>query len=296
MNKDWLIRTKNNHILGPVSKDKIKELISNGSIKGDDEICSGNGFWIYIREQDLVAKHIFEDNPQSFNPVQEAQATGKISPLQENPNNEVNEQTDESITTVINLNDISDELNNTPSEPESVSLKTTAQPSGEGAEVDAVYPSAEDLEYPDVEDIVLELKQEIPIDMEQDDQEIESDPLEFKEITKEVDITNLEAEVEETSEAGPSKVVSINSQHQVGEPPIPRLKRRRRPVNKKPAPKTSRFSSLMWYLFMVILLAVAIVGVLEKTKIINEINKRVQLEFFPPAYAQTSTLDKKKSG
>lgn len=75
MERSWLIRTKNNHILGPVTKGKIQELISSGNIKGDDEICSGNGYWIYVREQDLVAKYIFGDEPQSFNPVQEAEQT-----------------------------------------------------------------------------------------------------------------------------------------------------------------------------------------------------------------------------
>lgn len=71
MNREWLIRTKNNHILGPVSKDKVKQLISNGSIKGDDEVCSGNGYWIYIKEQELVAKYVFGETKQDFNPVQE---------------------------------------------------------------------------------------------------------------------------------------------------------------------------------------------------------------------------------
>lgn len=72
MTKNWLIRTKNNHILGPVTKDKIKQLISNSSIKGDDEISSGNGYWIFVREQELVDKYIFGDTPQDFNPVQES--------------------------------------------------------------------------------------------------------------------------------------------------------------------------------------------------------------------------------
>ena len=72
MNKNWLIRTKNNHILGPVSKEKIQQLVSNGSIKGDDEICSGNGYWLYIREQELISKYVFGESLQSFNPVQEA--------------------------------------------------------------------------------------------------------------------------------------------------------------------------------------------------------------------------------
>ena len=83
MNKNWLIRTKNNHILGPVSREKIKELIGNGSIKGDDEICAGNGYWIYVREQDLVARYILEGEVQPFNPVQEAEAVLALSPMQD---------------------------------------------------------------------------------------------------------------------------------------------------------------------------------------------------------------------
>lgn len=80
MIKNWLIRTKNNHILGPVSREKIRELISNGSIKGDDEICSGNGYWIHVREQDLIAKFVMGDEPQPFNPVQEAEPVFALSP------------------------------------------------------------------------------------------------------------------------------------------------------------------------------------------------------------------------
>lgn len=72
MEKTWLIRTKNNHILGPVTKDKVRELIEKGSIKGEDEVCSGNGYWFYIREKDLISKYITGDVPQGFNPVSEA--------------------------------------------------------------------------------------------------------------------------------------------------------------------------------------------------------------------------------
>ena len=50
MKKEWLIRTKNNHILGPVSLKKVKELYDNGSIKADDEVCAGNGYWFYMTE------------------------------------------------------------------------------------------------------------------------------------------------------------------------------------------------------------------------------------------------------
>jgi hypothetical protein len=71
--KEWLIRTKSNHILGPVSKEKLRELIANNSIKGDDEVCCGNGYWLFVREKELVTKYIFGEERQSFNPVQEAE-------------------------------------------------------------------------------------------------------------------------------------------------------------------------------------------------------------------------------
>jgi hypothetical protein len=72
MEKNWLIRTKNNHILGPVSKNKVRELLAKGSIKADDELCSGNGYWFYVREKELVEKYITGERPQDFNPVAEA--------------------------------------------------------------------------------------------------------------------------------------------------------------------------------------------------------------------------------
>jgi hypothetical protein len=72
MDKNWLIRTKSNHILGPISKEKVLELYQNGSIKADDEVCSGNGFWFFIREDELVEKYLTGDDVQAFNPISEA--------------------------------------------------------------------------------------------------------------------------------------------------------------------------------------------------------------------------------
>ncbi len=72
MSKNWLIRTKSNHILGPISKEKVLELLQNGSIKPDDEVCSGNGFWFFIREDDMVARFLLGRELQTFNPISEA--------------------------------------------------------------------------------------------------------------------------------------------------------------------------------------------------------------------------------
>lgn len=72
MDKNWLIRTKSNHILGPITKDKVLELYHNGSIKPDDEVCSGNGYWFFIREEDLIERFLTGSDIQGFNPISEA--------------------------------------------------------------------------------------------------------------------------------------------------------------------------------------------------------------------------------
>lgn len=71
--KNWLIRTTQNQLLGPVSKEKIIELIKSGKLEEDDEVASGNGYWFYIKEEDLVEKYLIGDVPQGFNPVYEVE-------------------------------------------------------------------------------------------------------------------------------------------------------------------------------------------------------------------------------
>lgn len=72
MLKNWLIRTKSNHILGPISKAKTCELYKNGSIKPDDELCSGNGYWFFVKESNLIQRYLLGDEVQTYNPISEA--------------------------------------------------------------------------------------------------------------------------------------------------------------------------------------------------------------------------------
>ncbi|MEE3079740.1 MAG: hypothetical protein VX341_10425 [Bdellovibrionota bacterium] len=73
MKRNWLIRTKNNKILGPLPKEKVVELYNAGDLKELDEVCSGNGYWFWIKEKELVEKYLVGEAEQSFNPVSEAQ-------------------------------------------------------------------------------------------------------------------------------------------------------------------------------------------------------------------------------
>ncbi|MCK5073692.1 MAG: hypothetical protein KAQ98_09720 [Bacteriovoracaceae bacterium] len=80
MIKDWLIRTRGKKILGPVSKNKIIELVRNRSLSRDDEICAGNGFWFLVSEREYLERHLFGDISQKFNPITEAPDTISVDP------------------------------------------------------------------------------------------------------------------------------------------------------------------------------------------------------------------------
>ncbi len=107
MNKNWLIRTKNNHILGPVSIGKIKTLLENNSLNLEDELCSGNGYWFSVKEDELVQKYINDETPQSYNPVSEAQTNLARSSHEENQ--EDREHTDDVTKVGLSLDMLSDE-------------------------------------------------------------------------------------------------------------------------------------------------------------------------------------------
>jgi len=72
MERNWLIRTQHNQILGPISKLKVLEFIEKGSLSHQDEISSGNGYWFFVRERDLVDRFIRGEEVQGFNPISEA--------------------------------------------------------------------------------------------------------------------------------------------------------------------------------------------------------------------------------
>jgi hypothetical protein len=83
--KNWLIRTKSNQILGPVSKEKVIELYHNGSVRPEDEICSGNGFWFFLREKDQVEYYLLGNKKQPFNPLGEGLSVLTASPDELDP-------------------------------------------------------------------------------------------------------------------------------------------------------------------------------------------------------------------
>lgn len=122
MNKTWLIRTKNNHILGPVSREKIQTLLENKTLNLEDELCSGNGYWFSVKEEDLVQKYIQDQQVQSYNPISEAPTI--LCAISDQVEVQIDFPVDE-ITQVKNLVDI---LNQNENEPITVEILDPTEP------------------------------------------------------------------------------------------------------------------------------------------------------------------------
>ena len=143
--KNWLIRTTNFQILGPVSKEKIIEFVNKGSLKGDDEVTSGNGYWFLVKEKDLLEKYVLGDVPQTFNPITEAPniLTANTSPDQTGTHSKIPHSTP------------SDN-----SDPRDGALPTD----GDLEYPDMNLPASDDLEYPDVSASMGEPSGELSLD------------------------------------------------------------------------------------------------------------------------------------
>lgn len=62
----WLVRTTENQILGPYSRDQVCKLITEGELTLDDEVCGANHYWFYLHERDEVAGQLGIEVPQSM--------------------------------------------------------------------------------------------------------------------------------------------------------------------------------------------------------------------------------------
>ncbi|HLE11058.1 MAG: hypothetical protein A2504_01830 [Bdellovibrionales bacterium RIFOXYD12_FULL_39_22] len=83
MEKNWLIRTRENQITGPLQKNEVIKLVTDGFLAEDDEVCAGNGLWIFIREKELLDLYLFGEMEPPFNPVSEAPSV--VTPEQYTP-------------------------------------------------------------------------------------------------------------------------------------------------------------------------------------------------------------------
>ncbi len=145
MERNWLIRTSQNQILGPVAKQKLLEFVQKGSLGLLDEISSGNGYWFYLNEADLVEKYVYGDLPQGYNPISESRSVlsklenpNKTTSINSSPANQINLNTYTSSTQIIKLD--LDALN-TSKKSSNIVIQVTEP---------TKLPNQDDLEFPDV--------------------------------------------------------------------------------------------------------------------------------------------------
>lgn len=152
MERNWLIRTSQNQILGPVAKQKLLEFIQKGALGMMDEVTSGNGYWFSLKEKELVEKYLHGDLPQGYNPISESRS---VLSRKDNPDKTTSINTapvNNNITQVIKLDSLG--LNKPAAVPKSDDLELPdLAPVKKAAPVleDTKLPTNDDLEFPDVD-------------------------------------------------------------------------------------------------------------------------------------------------
>lgn len=163
MERNWLIRTSQNQILGPVAKEKLLEFIQKGALGLTDEVASGNGYWFALKEKDLVEKYLYGDIPQGYNPISESKS---VLARRDNPDKTSSINTSPAnATQVIKLSDLlpgiapKNEDLEFPDLAASVAVNAAA-PVFKFEEDDGLkLPAQDDLEFPDVNAIAVQVDQ-----------------------------------------------------------------------------------------------------------------------------------------
>lgn len=72
---NWLIRTIENEIRGPFTRDELVDQIKSGKLNHQDEVCQGNNYWIYLDERDEVLAQLGLDIPRAASGSGEDEST-----------------------------------------------------------------------------------------------------------------------------------------------------------------------------------------------------------------------------
>ena len=150
MERLWLIRTRHNKILGPVALKKIAELLGKGSLGPYDEIASGNGYWIRIRENELVQRYVQQGEEQVFNPLNAARPHANLLAFVDEVMTGKRPLRDNTLTNVRTNTDISMVGKNIPKTDPGIANEATTPTSASGQ---GTMPNADDLAYPSMDDI-----------------------------------------------------------------------------------------------------------------------------------------------
>lgn len=162
MDRNWLIRTSQNQILGPVAKAKLLEFIQKGALGLTDEVASGNGYWFSLKEKDLVEKYLYGDVPQGYNPISESKS---VLARRENPDKTSSINTaPANATQVIKMSDLAPGLTPKNEDLEFPDISAPVVKAGSPVlnlddDNGTKLPAKDDLEFPDVNAIAAQVDQ-----------------------------------------------------------------------------------------------------------------------------------------
>ncbi len=54
----WMIRKRSNHLIGPLARDQVVEMVEKGHLDSEDELCPENGYWFSLHEVAEVRKQL----------------------------------------------------------------------------------------------------------------------------------------------------------------------------------------------------------------------------------------------
>lgn len=71
----WLVRTAQNLVAGPYSREQVRQMILSGQLKAQDEICRSNHYWIQLHEREEVSSELGADVLASLSNDTDEEAT-----------------------------------------------------------------------------------------------------------------------------------------------------------------------------------------------------------------------------
>src|ERR1700757_70700 len=67
----WLIRTAENQISGPYTRNEVCQLIQQGRLHANDEVCHANTYWFYLHEHQEIRNQLGMELPKELYPEAE---------------------------------------------------------------------------------------------------------------------------------------------------------------------------------------------------------------------------------
>ncbi len=316
--KNWLIRTSNFQILGPVSKEKIIEFLNKGSLKGEDEVTCGNGYWFLIKEQDLVEKYLLGNIPQTFNPISEAPnvLTANNSAEQTGTHNKITKpiKAKEAGVDEVILPDDGDleypDMGSPSGDMSLDALDTSPAPSVAPAaskpipvevnpedELEGLLPGDDDLEYPDMDMGSDSEATDDNIVLDEFDEETNPSISEFEEET-DPGITPLEAVVEPVKAPAPTpapEVIAVKKNIAAPKAKVPRSSAGKKAPKVRKKQRNDKLLFALTAIFCVTFLVASVIFYYKKVlnKPLPFIGNQVMEIFIPKVHAQSSLVKKK---